>query len=318
MTTTELALPASVVPSTWDDNTAALMEFAGLTWMEGPVGNRTRQFAPAGIMAAFIQACQRTGLDPTAKQIYAALMGNKWTVLVGIDGMRLVAQRTGEYDGQDPIEWQQVEDGPWSTTPGKGNPYAARIRVYRKGVSRPLEQVVTFAEFGGSGGNWSKRPAHMLGIRAESHGFRRQFPMELSGLYTAEDIETGTFDEDVLVVEATENWPELIAAAQSKEDLVDVRKRADAVNEYTAEVRALVLARNGEIGRAAAAAPVDMTTQSEQPLAANEEIAVEVPAERDPAEPSPDEYAAAAAEVAADQPDFMSDNAGWPAVEVKP
>ena len=275
MTSTEMVLPTSVVPTTWDPNTAALMEFAGLTWMNGS----TRQFAPSGIMAAFIQACQRTGLDPTAKQIYAAQMGGKWTVLVGVDGMRLVAQRTGQYDGQDPIEWQQVEDGPWSTTPGKGAPYAARIRIYRKGVGRPLEQVVTFAEFGGTGGNWTKRPGHMLGIRAETHGFRRLFPMELSGLYTAEDIDSGTFENgEVFVIEPSEDWKVAVDAAQSKQDLIDIRIRADAAGEYTDAVRTLVLARSGVL-----------TRTDVMPEPANDEPA-------DDAEPTDSEYAEIEAE----------------------
>ncbi len=194
MTSTEL-LPSSVRPDTWNADTAAMMEFAGLTWTEqrpdpeNPGQPKTvRMYAPTGIMAAFIAACRRTGLDPTAKQIYAAQMGGKWTVLIGIDGMRLAAQRSGEYDGQDPIEWQAEEGGAWTTVPPK-QPFSARIRIYRKGVGRPLEQTVTWAEFGGTKGNWDKRPSHMLGIRVESHGFRRLFPMELSGLYTPEDFE---------------------------------------------------------------------------------------------------------------------------------
>lgn len=245
MTSTEMVLPTSVVPSTWDANTAALMEFAGLTWMEG--GNR--KFAPTGIMAAFIQACGRTGLDPTAKQIYAAQMGGKWTVLVGVDGMRLVAQRTGQYDGQDPIEWQASEGGPWTTTAPKA-PHAARIRIYRKGVGRPLEQTVTMAEFGGKGGNWTTRPGHMLGIRAETHGFRRLFPMELSGLYTAEDVDSGTFDNsELIVINPTEDWAGLIAAAESKDELTEILTRAQAANELTDVVRTKALTRLGMFSR---------------------------------------------------------------------
>lgn len=250
MTSTELALPASVNPSTWNADTAALMEFAGLTWFEGVGDNRARVFAPSGIMAAFIQACQRTGLDPTAKQIYAAQMGGKWTVLVGVDGMRLVAQRTGQYDGQDPIEWQATEDGPWTTTPPKA-PHAARIRIYRKGVGRPLEQTVTMAEFGSTAkGNWSTRPSHMLGIRAETHGFRRLFPMELSGLYTAEDLEAGTFDNgEVIVIEPTEDWAAAIEAAESKEEIAAVVDRAKDAGEFSDAVRTLALTRYGMFNR---------------------------------------------------------------------
>lgn len=267
MTTTELALPESVNPSTWNADTAAMMEFAGLTWFEGTGDNRVRVFAPSGIMAGFIAACDRTGLDPTAKQIYAAQMGGKWTVLIGVDGLRVIAQRTGEYDGQDPIEFLDTE-GTWSTTPpAAGKLAAARVSIYRKGVGRPLVQTVTLAEFGGRGGNWDKRPAHMLGIRAETHGFRRMFPMQLSGLYTPEDFQDdGTDTRDALVVDPSENWAGLIEAAATKEEITAVVDQAKAVNEWDDKVRTLALARYGMLNRAI---------------------------ERDPAEPTEEEYAAA-------------------------
>lgn len=255
--TNELVLPSSIRPDTWNADTAAMMEFAGLTWLEqrpdpeNPGTPKTvRMYAPSGIMAAFIAACRRTGLDPTAKQIYAAQMGGKWTVLIGIDGMRLVAQRSGEYDGQDPIEWQATEDGPWTTVPPK-QPFSARIRIYRKGISRPLEQTVTWAEFGGAKGNWDKRPSHMLGIRVESHGFRRLYPMELSGLYTPED-----FEADGELVAATtpeapaysEDWFALFAAAGTREELEAVRHRIPE-EEKNDKLRTAFLARAGYLSR---------------------------------------------------------------------
>jgi len=290
--TTEMVLPSSVVPATWNPDTAALMEFAGLTWMEG----QNRRFAPSGIMAAFIQACQRTGLDPTAKQIYAAQMGGKWTVLVGVDGMRLVAQRTGQYDGQDPIEWQATEDGPWSTVPPKA-PHAARIRIYRKGISRPLEQTVTMAEFGGKGGNWTTRPGHMLGIRAETHGFRRLFPMELSGLYTAEDIDAGTYDSsEVFVVEPSEDWGALIKEAETKEAIKEIADRAKELNEFTDAVRTQALTRYGMLNAETSPAEADAPTDEPAP---HEEAAPEATpapeAETEPATPTDADYEAQAA-----------------------
>ncbi len=253
--TNELVLPNSVQPSTWNHDTAAMMEFAGLTWTEqrpdpeNPGQPRAvRMYAPPGIMAAFIAACRRTGLDPTAKQIYAAQMGGKWTVLIGIDGMRLVAQRTGEYDGQDPIEWQATEDGPWTTVPPK-QPFSARIRIYRKGISRPLEQTVTWAEFGGTKGNWDKRPSHMLGIRVESHGFRRLYPMELSGLYTPEDFEAdGELIADGATAEPSEDWLASFAAASTREELEAVRLRIPEA-EKNDTLRTAFLARAGYLSR---------------------------------------------------------------------
>jgi hypothetical protein len=256
--TNELVLPTSIQPHTWNADTAAMMEFAGLTWVEKQpdpenpgTPKNVRFYAPPGIMAAFIAACRRTGLDPTAKQIYAAQMGGKWTVLIGIDGMRLVAQRSGEYDGQDPIEWQAEENGPWTTVPPK-QPFSARIRIYRKGITRPLEQTVTWAEFGGTNGNWPKRPSHMLGIRVESHGFRRLFPMELSGLYTPEDFEA---DGELIAGEPeptahSEDWPALFAAAATREELESVRLRIPEA-EKSDKLRTAYLARAGYLSREA-------------------------------------------------------------------
>lgn len=279
--TTDLTLPTSVRPDTWNADTAAMMEFAGLTWIEGVGDNARRVFAPSGVMAAFIAACARTGLDPTAKQIYAAQMGGKWTVLVGIDGMRVVAQRTGQYDGQDPIEWLAEEGGQWTTIPPK-TPFAARVRIYRKGVGRPLEQTVTLAEFGGQKGNWDKRPSHMLGIRAESHGFRRAFPMELSGLYTPEDFEGDTVDSADLPGAASEDWLALIAGASNSTSLAAIGARLAEKGEGTDKIRAAYRARSAVL--ATEANTVDAEVVPDDPQAPVE--GEDAPPSDSPASPS--------------------------------
>lgn len=249
MTTTDLALPVSVNPQTWNADTQAMLEFAGLTWLD----NGERKYAPAGVTAGFIAACNRTGLDPTTKQIYAAQFKGKWTVLVGVDGMRVVAQRTHEYEGQTPIQW--TADGvtwvdAWLPEAKGAKPLAARVGVYRKGFREPLMQVVTWAEFGMEarfkGDNWDTRPAHMLGIRAETHALRRAFPNDLSGLYTVEDYDAG----EAVVIEPSEDWEALIEAAETKDELVGVVNRAREGNELTDAIRTKALVKHGEFNRA--------------------------------------------------------------------
>lgn len=275
--TAELALPTSVRPDTWNADTAAMMEFAGLTWLERQGDQSVRMFAPSGIMAAFIQACRRTGLDPTAKQIYAALIGGKWTILTGVDGFRVVAQRTGQYQGQTPIQWTR-DGATWvdawlpelqGGTKGE-KPAAARIGILRKGFTEPLMQVVTWAEFGKSGGNWNDRPAHMLAIRAETHALRRAFPNDLSGMYTPEDFDTDAVDTSgATVLHPSEDWKALIAAAKTADEVKDIGERAIAANEFTDEIRTAAMARYGALSRAgdeAAAAEKAAQDAESQPL----------------------------------------------------
>ncbi|HJU27640.1 MAG TPA: recombinase RecT, partial [Candidatus Binataceae bacterium] len=63
----------------------------------------------------FVQICNKTRLDPFARQIYAIRRGNQMSAQVSIDGQRLVAERTGKYAGQlgpywtgDGKEWVDV------------------------------------------------------------------------------------------------------------------------------------------------------------------------------------------------------------------
>lgn len=139
-------------------------------------------------LALFMGQCRRTGLDPFSRQIHAVKRGGKMTIQVGIDGLRLVAERTGQGDGQDGPFWCGP-DGVWKdvwleTTP----PSAAKVVVYRKGQSRGYAGVARWAEFNQGQGLWGKMPATMLAKVAESIALRKAFPMELSGLYAPEEI----------------------------------------------------------------------------------------------------------------------------------
>lgn len=253
--TTDLSvLPTSGNPNNWSPEQAQLMEFAG-------VGH-----APASVAQGFLHACARTGLDPIAKQIYAMQFKGKWAVIVGVDGFRVIAQRSKGYQGQvgpqftaDGVTWSDA----WLPTlqGGKANdvPMAARVGVWREGFREPLWQVITWAEFGQTTGNWNKTPAHMLGIRAETHALRRAFPNDLSGLYTAEDFDG---QDDAEIIEPSRDWAALIAAADDKAVLADLLVQMREAGDWTQELNARVAARAGVVVKdsrppkaAAAAAP---------------------------------------------------------------
>lgn len=146
----------------------------------------------------FIGVCQRTGLDPFARQIYCLRRRQKdkatgnWaetmSIQVSIDGFRLIASRTGEYAGQLGPEWCGA-DGKWRDVwLAKDPPAAVRVGVMRRGFTQPLWAVARFDSYAQDSPLWRSMPELMIGKVAEALALRRAFPAELSGLYTTDEM----------------------------------------------------------------------------------------------------------------------------------
>lgn len=138
-------------------------------------------------LAMFLAQCQRTGLDPFSRQIYWIKRGHQGSTQVSIDGFRVIAERSGELDGQE-VQWCD-ETGAWFDVWLKKEPPAAsRVLVYRKGCSRPFPGIAKWSEYSAGGPMWQKMPATMLAKCAEALALRKAFPHQLSGLYTPDEM----------------------------------------------------------------------------------------------------------------------------------
>lgn len=133
-------------------------------------------------LALFLHQCKRTGLDPLSRQIYCIHLGGKMTIQTSIDGFRVIAERSGDYAGQDAPEFMENESGL----------IACRITVYRfRGEQRyPAAVGVAYMrEYNAGGPMWNKMPHTMLAKCAEAQALRKAYPQDLSGLYTGDEME---------------------------------------------------------------------------------------------------------------------------------
>lgn len=136
----------------------------------------------------FLYSCQRLGLDPRAKQIYAIKLQGKMTIQIGIDGLRLVAERTGQYAPGKETLYQYDKDGKLLSA-------TAYVKKYAHGEWHEVPATAYLAEYTSGQSTWRTKPHIMLGKCAESLALRKAFPMELSGTYSTEEMESAMEEE---------------------------------------------------------------------------------------------------------------------------
>lgn len=200
--------------------------------------------APPTDMALLLHHCQRTGVDPWARQIYLVARKTKngivHSVQMSIDGMRLAASRADERTGGGHSYEETLwcgPDGAWqeswlSTSP----PLAAKVCVVRDGHRFPvvahLQEYQPTNRDGVPTGLWGRMPALMLAKCAEALALRRAYAKDLSGLYTADEM-----------AQAATTPPAPVAPPPSDEEAVEqVRPVRPATAPQLAEMRDLMAA----------------------------------------------------------------------------
>jgi len=171
--------------------------------------------AAPGDLDVFFHQAKRTGLDPFAKQIYMIgrtkkvkdYQTNTWqettqyTIQTGIDGYRLIARRAVEKARTD-LFYEDAQwcgpDGVWTDVwLSRNPPLAAKVVVWRGGerfsaVALYMEYVQLKKDYktGEMVPNtmWAKMPASQLSKCAEGLALRKAFPLDLSGIYTDEEM----------------------------------------------------------------------------------------------------------------------------------
>lgn len=131
----------------------------------------------------FLHVCKKVGLDPLMRQIYSIKRGNDRTIQTGIDGFRLIAERTGCYSpGKQPTYEYNDKGAIMSCT-------AYVIKKTSDGTWHEIAATAYFDEYVVPNNPiWKGKPHCMIAKCAECLAIRKAFPANLSGVYGDDEM----------------------------------------------------------------------------------------------------------------------------------
>lgn len=175
----------------------------------------TQDLTPSEFLL-FVRTCQHTGLDPFQHQIYAFMRkykdkNGKWqqklSIQTGIDGFRLIADRTRCYAPGRETTYTYDEKGNVESA-------TAYIKKFVGSVWHEVAETAFMEEYKPAHGQdhmWRKMPRVMLAKVAEARSLRRAFPAEMYGLYTRDEMAQSEEPEPTKKLEAHVGAPPEVA-----------------------------------------------------------------------------------------------------------
>lgn len=183
--------------------------------------------------AVLMEVAKARRLNPLLRQIHFVKRWDKskgrdvWSTQTSIDGLRAIAERSAEYDGQDEPEFAYDD---------RKLLICAKVRVYRKGIARPFVGVAHFAEYVQLTKDrtptsfWRDKPHVMLAKCAEALGLRKAFPEDMAGLYVKEEMDAADNPPPPVVAptpEPPKALPEPVASLATDEVIQALFDRID-------------------------------------------------------------------------------------------
>lgn len=242
MSNTSLAVsPRRTAPMTWEPTKAEI--------------NIVRNNICNGMNDHQLSFClnfsKTVGLNPIKRQIFFLKQNikdkktNQWytkiTPYVSLDGYRVIAHRSGRFDGVEGPFWIGTDGTEYDCLPADAECHAARYKVWVKGISRPFIATVYWREFGAPNqtdngySNWDKMPLHMIAKVAMSHAFRAAFPDELGAVPTEEELGAYSEHHYSVTINDEEERPAQAPPAPYQEPMGDMAPTVQQSDEERAE-----------------------------------------------------------------------------------